>query len=108
MKRPLEIGRMQDGLYLLCSTYLHKIFTSTTLRDSNKCLSFHSDKIDPQCSCFSHYCNSLPIVKCHPSDISTTFITTTHNNGDDTCVSMTNATVASHLSHEINSDLLWH
>lgn len=54
VKRPLEIGKMQNGLYLLSSTCLHKSFTSTTLRDPNNCLSSRSGRIGPPCNCFSY------------------------------------------------------
>lgn len=103
MKRPLEIGKVQDGLYLLCSTCLHKSCSPTMLVESNKC------RLGAQCNCFSHSCTSS--VKYHSTNdpLSSCLVTkSTHNNENDAFVSVINMIPTSHLFHEVTSDLLWH
>lgn len=123
LQRPLEIGRVQDGLYFLCSGCLQKNNSSCS---SAQCFSFHSDRIGCQCKCFSHSCSVLPIVK-YPipnsfhssstlpivrnpiaSDSTPSVMTTIQNNRNSMVDSIHNVSQISTISHEVDTNLIWH
>ncbi|XP_069144064.1 uncharacterized protein [Solanum lycopersicum] len=88
LRRPLEIGRIHDGLYLLCSQCLQKKNSSIPcLFTENKNLCSHS-----------HSCTS---------DVTKLF-EDNRNNISNSSVSHANFVVNPFMSHENTTDLLWH
>ena len=92
-KRPLEIGREQDGLYFLCSDCLKR------KKDSPFISNVSSSILGSQCQCFSHSCSSIshscsPLIK---SQCDKSFVM---NNVLSDSMPL--------LHHESCNDLLWH
>ncbi|XP_019252791.1 PREDICTED: uncharacterized protein LOC109231594 [Nicotiana attenuata] len=90
LKRPLEIGKLLDGLYFLCSKCLKKGGLKQNYDPS--CLSIHTNDVKGV-HCLSHSFNSLPIVN--------SSIYNSKNKDSDSAL-------FSDSSPTANLDILWH
>uniref|UniRef100_A0A1U7VPG7 Uncharacterized protein LOC104220598 n=1 Tax=Nicotiana sylvestris TaxID=4096 RepID=A0A1U7VPG7_NICSY len=90
LKRTLEIGKMYDGLYFLCSKCLKKCSFTPEQNCDLPCFSVHADNVN-DIHCLSHFYNPFPIVNnsnCNNKD---------NVFGLSSCSSLSD-----------NVDLLWH
>nr|XP_025884882.1 uncharacterized protein LOC104645967 [Solanum lycopersicum] len=104
LKRPLEIGKIHDGLYFLCSKCLQKNNSIPQQNHTFPCLSsqvLNTNK--PQYSSSSYFCfPSTDIKNCIvASDPVVKDTIVTNKNSDNSCFT-------SFISHANAADLLWH
>ncbi|XP_015165738.1 uncharacterized protein [Solanum tuberosum] len=103
LKRPLEIGRVHDGLYFLCSHCLQKNSSIVS------CFPSHMSTVNnTQCQCYSHSCYPSPydVTNSIAANKDSVLVPDSFVSHNSTAVN--SAVHPSSMSHDNTTDLLWH